>query len=253
MKKKIYGLLVCFMAIISLAGCAISFGEDKYTAATDAEYIYIQNTVSDVVKMVDNACVGIYSANYSTKLGGSGSGVVIKKDGLKYYVVTNYHVVEDMTSFEVYLSESFSITAKLEATLPSHDLACLSFEAADRYNVGVINIDKTLPIPNVGQTVIAIGCPLGLDNYNYTTVGVVTMPLTKTYVDSPSDQIDVVMHDAAINPGNSGGGLFDLQGNLLGLNFRKLMTDNEGDMVEGYGETIYVKEVLDFLKDNSIL
>lgn len=248
-KRVIRGILVLGLGVcaFSLQGCELS--GSSYSYADDVKVIEVNNTVSEVVAKVENACVGIYSANSST--GATGSGVVYKKDGQKYYCITNYHVVEDFSTFRVYLSDSFSISAKLEATYPGNDLACLSFEAADKYDIGVIDIQSSEPKITVGETVIAIGCPLGLSNFNYVSVGVASSSIFSSTVNSKA--VDIFYHDAAINSGNSGGALFNITGTLIGINFRKVVTDNEGYMVEGMGEAIYVGEVVDFLISNSLL
>lgn len=62
-----------------------------------------------------------------------------------------------------------------------------------------------------------------------------------------------LLNDASINSGNSGGALFDLNGNLIGINFRKTVADSEGNLVEGMGEAIYYEEVISFLESNNVL
>ena len=219
----------------------------------------MENTITKVVDEVENACIGVTASTPGNNYYSSGSGVVIKKEGNKYYAVTNYHVVEGYTTFKAYLNSSFSITSNLEFTYPGHDLACISFEASDRYNIKVANLpyedsDKQ-PIINVGQTVIAIGCPLGIDNFNYTTVGVASTSVYTSYVSVGSNYtpIQIFNHDAPINSGNSGGALFDLDGNLIGINFRKIVSDDDKQMVEGMGEAIHYTEVISFLKNNGLI
>ena len=128
--KKILLSICSTILLFSLAGCSISIFGNNETVDSNAEVVIINNSVSDVVNNVEDACIGIYASNSSEAA--SGSGVIVKKDGLKYYAITNYHVIHNTTNVEVFINNKTYITAKVEAADPSKDLACLSFEAADK-------------------------------------------------------------------------------------------------------------------------
>lgn len=255
MKKRICLVLSFLFVSVSLSSCSLFDTESSNTLASDATVVQVTSTVSSVVESVDNACIGILATNQGSSVGSSGSGIVYKQDGNKYYAITNYHVVEDCSIVRAYINGSVYITATLEATYPGHDLACISFEAASKYGVEAVDITSSLPVVTPGQTVIAVGCPLGLDNFNYVTVGVAsTSVFTSTITsDNKSYSVSIFYHDAAINSGNSGGALFDMNGNLLGINFRKMVSDSEGNVVEGMGQSIYVEEVLNFIEDYNLM
>jgi len=142
---------------------------------------------------------------------GAGTGFFWDRDG---HVVTNYHVVEGANQFEVRLGDHSDWPAELVGVAPEKDLAVLRI-AAPR---GVL---EPLPLGEsggllVGQRVLAVGNPFGLDQT--LTVGVVSA--LGRELRSPAGRVirDVIQTDAAINPGNSGGPLLDSRGRLIGVN-----------------------------------
>lgn len=160
---------------------------------------------------------GLPNAHPGVPLQGSGSGVAFKKapDG-GTYVMTNNHVVENASSITVRDNSG----KKYKGTLVGRD--------ADS-DIAVILIEGSLPLITlgdsakltVGQTVVAIGSPFGLEHS--VTSGVVSA-LGRSLPDFTSDTggsyplVDVIQTDAAINPGNSGGALVDRSGRLVGIN-----------------------------------
>lgn len=139
---------------------------------------------------------------------GSGSGVIVAKDG---YIVTNNHVVGDAAEVEVRLSDETKFIGKVIGKDPDTDLAVLKVES-----------DRDLPFASfgdsgkvkVGQWVIAVGNPFGLDRT--VTVGVVSA-LGRENVNL-SRYENFIQTDASINPGNSGGPLFNIHGEVVGIN-----------------------------------
>ncbi|MFJ3075629.1 MULTISPECIES: DegQ family serine endoprotease [Pseudomonas] len=135
-----------------------------------------------------------------------GSGFIISSDG---YVLTNNHVVADADEIIVRLSDRSELQAKLVGTDPRTDVALLKVEGKDLPTVKLGDSEKL----KVGEWVLAIGSPFGFDHS--VTKGIVsakgrTLP-NDTYV--PFIQTDV-----AINPGNSGGPLFNMKGEVVGIN-----------------------------------
>ena len=172
-----------------------------------------------------------------------GSGVIISQDG---YIVTNNHVVENQQSLAVIFADGSRHEATLVGTDPLNDLA-------------VIRV--TDPVPGVatlgdsnalqpGETVIAIGSPLG-EFQNTVTVGVVSALNRSVGADAPENLIQT---DAAINHGNSGGPLVSLRGEVVGINTLVVRgTSVAGDQAEGLGFAIpsnTVKEISDQLIKN---
>jgi S1-C subfamily serine protease len=142
---------------------------------------------------------------------GSGSGFVWDRDG---HIVTNFHVIEQAQKLAVTLVDQSEWDAKVVGVAPDKDLAVLLIEAP---------AERLHPLPagrshdlQVGQTVLAVGNPFGLDHT--LTVGVVSA--LGRELRSPSGRTirDIIQTDAAINPGNSGGPLLDSRGQLIGVN-----------------------------------
>lgn len=138
---------------------------------------------------------------------GGGSGVVLSKDG---YILTNNHVIESADRIEVRLRSGKTFSARLVGADPATDLAVLKIKAKGLSAAKFASSDKA----RVGQWVVAIGSPFGLD-YTVTT-GVLS---AKGRGGLGANEIeDYLQTDASINPGNSGGPLVDLRGRVLGIN-----------------------------------
>ncbi|MGC8855912.1 MAG: S1C family serine protease, partial [Anaerolineae bacterium] len=140
----------------------------------------------------------------------SGSGVIISPDG---YIVTNNHVVEDTSELSVILSNGKQIPAKIVSTDVYADLAVLKADDEMPAVAPFGNSDNLKP----GETVIAIGSPLGQFR-NTVTVGVISA--TGRTLDTGQGYFmeDLIQTDAAINQGNSGGPLVNLNGEIVGIN-----------------------------------
>ena len=142
---------------------------------------------------------------------GSGSGFIWDRAG---HIVTNYHVIEGSDRLSVTLSDQSSYTAKVVGVAPNKDLAVLRIDAP-------IELLKPIPVGKssslrVGQSVLAIGNPFGLDQT--LTTGIISA-LGREIKSKNGSPIDgVIQTDAAINPGNSGGPLLDSSGRLIGVN-----------------------------------
>jgi S1-C subfamily serine protease len=143
---------------------------------------------------------------------GSGSGFVWDERG---YIVTNNHVIEKARKIEVTLGDKTTLPARVVGTEPSVDIAVLKVEVpSGRRLVSLPMADSSRIV--VGQKVLAIGNPFGLDRT--LTTGVVSA--LGREIDAPNRRKirDVIQTDASINPGNSGGPLLDSQGRLIGVN-----------------------------------
>ena len=137
-----------------------------------------------------------------------GSGVLVDPSGL---VVTNYHVIENMTDVRVALADKREFDAEIALRDPRTDLAVLRIKGGDNFPVLEMGDSDAL---EVGDFVIAIGDPFGVGQT--VTQGIVSA-LARTQIGS-SDYGFFIQTDAAINPGNSGGALVDLDGRLIGVN-----------------------------------
>ena len=142
---------------------------------------------------------------------GSGSGFIWNTQG---HIVTNFHVVYGATSITVTLADRTEQKAKVVGADPDHDLAVLQIQAQEK-SLSPVTIGTSHDL-RVGQKVLAIGNPFGLDHT--LTTGVVSA-LGRTIKSLSNRTIEgVIQTDAAINPGNSGGPLLDSAGRLIGVN-----------------------------------
>ena len=142
---------------------------------------------------------------------GSGSGFVWDRQG---HIVTNFHVIQDGNAFAVTLGDQSEWEAKVVGIAPEKDLAVLRIKApAERLAPLTLGTSRNLL---VGQRVLAVGNPFGLDHS--LTTGVVSALGRELRSPSGRRIRDVIQTDAAINPGNSGGPLLDSSGRLIGVN-----------------------------------
>jgi S1-C subfamily serine protease len=153
----------------------------------------------------------LFSRNVYEVPQGAGSGFVWNEEG---YIVTNFHVVYNADSMTVVLADQTEHEARVVGVDPDHDLAVLQIQAAnEKLTPIVIGSSRDL---KVGQKVLAIGNPFGLDHT--LTRGVVSA-LHRSIESMTNRTIEnVIQIDAAINPGNSGGPLLDSGGRLIGIN-----------------------------------
>ena len=168
-----------------------------------------------------------------------GSGVVYMKSNGKGYIVTNNHVVSGSDAVEVMLENGKTVKAKIVGTDSTTDLAVLSIDAKYVTQVAEFGDSKTL---QAGQSVIAVGSPLGSEYASTVTQGIISAP-SRTITTS-SNQQTVIQTDAAINPGNSGGALVNSAGQVIGINSMKLSQSTDGTSVEGMGFAIPSNEVV---------
>ncbi len=137
-----------------------------------------------------------------------GSGFIISSDG---YILTNRHVVANADSVKVHLADHRTYTAKIVGTDKIYDIALLKVDASDLPTVKIGNSDQLKP----GQWVVAIGSPFGLDHS--VSAGIVSY-VGRTLGSQDQPAVPFIQTDVPINRGNSGGPLFDLQGQVVGIN-----------------------------------
>jgi len=137
-----------------------------------------------------------------------GSGFILKSN----YILTNFHVVEDATEVIVSLSDRREYKAEVVGVDPLSDLAVLEVDGKDLPAVNVGNSDKL----NVGDWVIAIGSPFSFDFS--VTAGIVSAKGRSIQNNNIGNYVPFLQTDVAINPGNSGGPLFNLDGDVVGIN-----------------------------------
>jgi len=204
-------------------------------------------SVSDMVEQASKAIVGIENmqqkSNFtgtSEEKAGTGSGVIWKiKDGTAY-IVTNNHVIEGASSVKVSLKDGKSVSAKLVGTDPLTDIAVIKV----KYNGTDM---AALPFGDskemrAGDSVWAIGNPLGLELSRTVTEGIVSAVDRSIPVETSAGKwnTNVIQTDAAISPGNSGGALINASGQVIGINSMKIAESGS----EGLGFAIPSNDVV---------
>ena len=203
-------------------------------------------SVKDVANETMNSVVEIRTESIKTNdffqqaiSSGAGSGVILSKDG---YIVTNNHVIDGANKVTVKTKDGKEYNAKLVGTDATTDLAVIKIEANDLTPV-VLGTSKNL---QVGDTAIAIGNPLG-ELGGTVTNGIISALDREITIDGES--MHLLQTNAAINPGNSGGGLFNDQGELIGI----VNAKSSGSNIEGLGFAIPIdiaKPVITSLIEN---
>lgn len=181
----------------------------------------------EVVKQVGDSVVTVVNQQIfqgfdTAQPVGSGTGFIIDKDG---HIVTNWHVVDGGTSFLVILANGDRRPATLVGSDAISDLAVVQIKG-DLPGIAGFGDSDAL---QVGETVLAIGSPLGTFT-NTVTEGIVS-GLGR---DLPqSNYTNLIQHDAPINPGNSGGPLLNMEGQVVGVNTLGLSVDDNGQPIQG--------------------
>jgi S1-C subfamily serine protease len=190
----------------------------QYTAATAALLADEQNNI-EVYERVNKSVVYITTVTLEYSFffeampqEGTGSGIIIDTDG---HVLTNYHVVKGADQLRITLADGTELEGKVTGTDPENDLAVVKFDPKGRVVVPVtFGSSDNL---RVGQKVLAIGNPFGLDRT--LTTGIISA-LNRPLENSEENTVirSTIQTDAAINPGNSGGPLLNSRGELIGIN-----------------------------------
>jgi putative serine protease PepD len=183
----------------------------------------IDGSITAAAAKIDPSVVTIDVSGQNEQ--GNGSGVILRSDG---YIVTNDHVVSVAANggtLTVVTSDGQRANASIVGRDPSDDLAVIKVNGLK--NLRPANFAKSSNVV-VGQTVIAVGAPLGLSDT--VTSGIVSNT-ARPVRSGDNDQavFDAIQTDAAINPGNSGGALADLNGNVIGIN-AAIATPNTGGL-----------------------
>ncbi len=218
-----------WIVILAWIICVPSLANAKEGRGNGIEFLEeLQNTIIALAERVKPSVVNIFPVSekphptgrpdktpHGTPRGkspetppGSGSGVIIDKGG---YIVTNNHVVGDAEEVEVRLSDKTKYKGKIIGRDSDTDLALVKIEAAEDLPYVLIGDSSKA---RVGQWVIAVGNPFGLDRT--VTLGVIS-GLGRENVNL-SRYEDFIQTDASINPGNSGGPLFNVRGEVIGIN-----------------------------------
>lgn len=217
---------------------------DNFTPVSSSSTTTVSpNSFSAVVDKTANSVVEIslyttqssMMSSYSYQAETNGSGVIISADG---YIITNNHVVEGAEEINVILRNGDEYTAELVGTDSKTDIAIIKIDATDLSYAKIGNSDNAL----VGDFVMAIGNPLGKLG-GTVTYGYISALEREITIEGKN--MNLMQVDAAVNPGNSGGGLFNANGELIGI----VSAKSTGYDVEGLGFAIPINDISDVIND----
>lgn len=230
---------ILFSAIIGAGGFALTqylWGNSSSKNLNSNNYNLTKATGSDlsmqeIIAKNENSAVAITTESVSTDTWarqyvteGAGSGIVYSEDG---YIITNNHVIEGASTINVTFNDGKSYEASLVAADSQSDIAVLKIDADGLTPVSFNDSDSL----SVGDLAVVIGNPLGT-LAGTATEGIVSGLEREITIDGKS--MTLIQVSASVNPGNSGGGVFDQQGNLIGL----VVAKSSGSDVEGLGFAI---------------
>lgn len=187
-----------------------------------------------------------FGGSYETEAPVSGSGIIIGQNADELLIVTNAHVVEGVNDLTVTFVDNQSASAVVKGTKSNKDIAVVavdlnSLTAETVRAISIVEIGDSESV-KMGQPVIAIGNALG--EGQSATVGWISA-LNRTIEINGATYENLFMTDAAINPGNSGGALFNIDGQLIGINSAKYSDES----VEGMGYAIPISNVTDIINN----
>jgi len=210
---------------------AMSAPLESYQPDSIVERVILNQEEAQIsaIEQVSQAVVGVINGRISSlNAGGEGSGVIYRVEDGNTYIVTNEHVVAGADFIEVVMPDESRFMAELLGSDIYTDLAVLRLNDFEADTVAVFGNTEDLQI---GQTVIAIGNPLGLNFSGSATSGIVsghgrTIPVDIGTVGNQQRwEMTLLQTDAAINPGNSGGALINLNGEVVGINSMKIASN----------------------------
>ena len=198
--------------------------------------------IPSVATLTQNSVVEIRTESVTNSLflrqfvtEGAGSGVIISEDG---YIVTNNHVIQDARAITVALHDGTTYEAQLIATDSKMDIGVIKIEASG-LTPAILGDSDSL---SVGEPVVAVGNPLG--QLGGTVTDGIVSALDREIILN-NERRNLLQTNAAINPGNSGGGLFNADGELVGI----VVAKSSGEDVEGLGFAIPINDAKPIIED----
>lgn len=218
--------------------------QNTYITKGEYDLTSLSNKTIELVKKVEKSVIGVTNQYIKNGVQNTGTGTAgIYKveeinNGYKYTAFTNHHVIENYTKLQVYLGDVDEyIDCSVIKSDETMDLAIITFEYSKYYEPLKLGVVGSI---NNGEFVVAIGNPGGYTYYGSVTFGMIS----STKRQMKDNNVVYVQHDAPINPGNSGGPLFNLRGEVVGINTLKLVSTD----IEGMGFAIAMETFLDYLE-----
>lgn len=232
------GILIMYVIMSTNNGTVVQKVTNENIKTTTIE------EVSDLKNAINNVYESSIYIEVSSNRGviSSGSGFVYKQDDKYGYILTNYHVIDNGTKFEVIFTDGTEAEAKLISGDEYYDIAVLKIDKNKIKKVSTIGDSSNLEL---GDTVFTVGAPLGKEYMGTITKGIVSgiNRMVSVELGSGSYLMEVIQTDASINSGNSGGPICNIKGEVIGITSSKLM----GDGIEGMGFAIPINSVMDVI------
>lgn len=205
-----------------IATSTASAAKMTQNSARNTPVVQVAKNVGPAVVGITNKAVARDFFNRQIEMEGVGSGVIFRSDG---YIVTNNHVIEGAKEIIVSLADGSTINGTLVGTDEMTDIAVVKVDAKNLPTAKFGNSDEIM----VGEPVVAIGNPMGLEFQGTITVGVVSALNRALDISYTDRKLNLIQTDAAISPGNSGGALVNYDSEVIGINSAKLAkTEVEG-------------------------
>lgn len=249
--KLVYILIIIGCMGISMFGTILimdyKLDHKEYTCNCEEKElktvsIVEENTIKSSIDKVYNSVVYV-GTYYGSQLAGSGTGFVYKTDEEYGYVITNHHVISGNYSVKVTNNDGQVVDAKVLGSDEYADIAVLQIPIDAVMSVATIGESSILEL---GDTVFAVGSPLGSKYMGTVTKGILSGKdrLVNVTLSSGYYVMNVLQTDAAVNPGNSGGPLVNMNGDVVGIISMKLVEDE----IEGMGFAIPIEVAMSYVE-----
>ena len=246
MKNKTGYIILSFLCIT--LGCLIMYGVMYFFPNTVVKTVVeekktvnvVDEGISEGINNVYNAVVVIETYK-NNKVASTGSGFAFKEVNNETYVMTNNHVISGGTKIVLTLPNDEEVEATVVGSDSFTDIAVLKIPS--NKNLKIANLSSASKV-EIGDTVFAVGAPLGKQFRSTVTRGILSGKdrLVETTSSNEELLMNVIQTDASINPGNSGGPLCDVSGNVIGVTSLKIVESS----VEGLGFAITIEDALSY-------
>ena len=244
-------LVVCLAFVFGISVMYVYYRNNPNVITknrTISETKVTEEAMENAIDKVYDSVLCIEVLDESGQTVSTGTGFVYEKNDKYGYLLTNAHVVSNGSTVQGTLSNNKTVELKLLGTDTYTDLAVLRMDAKDVLQVA--SIGKSTNI-KVGNTVFAVGTPMGSEYSGTVTKGILsgkerlieTSTSSNSLYQTESYIVKVIQTDAAINPGNSGGPLVDLAGDVIGITSLKLVDSS----VEGMGFAIPIEDAMNYV------
>lgn len=249
-KKKTNKILIFLAFILGGVVCYFAYSYMINNNIVNVKRQNITTTTLEETSDFKNAIGEIYDAvvyvetRIKDQAIAAGSGFVYKKDDKNAYILTNYHVIEDGDNYSVTLSSDIELDATYVNGDQYYDIAVLKVDSKDVTKVATLSESSKVEL---GDSVFAVGSPLGKDFMGTITKGIISgvNRMVTVKIDNQNYLMEVMQTDAPINSGNSGGPLCNIKGEVIGISSSKIKETG----VEGIGFAIPIDSINAILND----